>query len=208
MGALFFGGCLNTTVEHLSCNGGDGSRVLSLEYGDNQTTISGCCFTGGGRGSIINYSKNLTVNGNTFTLNDGKTAPNTPTIVPDPAGSFATNRITYATGNWEQDPAFLIENNLGTDPSTEIIFADNTVVVQPTGIDAIQVQTLLEGWFFDLNSFQVGSDSQGASALIQTPELNLSSQNYWGTNPGTQIDASGSLPQAGWAPINPQRSPL
>ena len=177
-------------MQGLSCNGGDGSRVLSLEYGDTLTTISGCQFTGGGRGSLINFSSDLVLSRNTFTLNSGKTASNSRSVVPDPSGSFATNRITYATGNWEQDPAFLVENSQGSEPSVEVSFIGNSVVVQPTGIAAIEVITALEGWFFEGNSFQVGPAADGAYASIRTSDSNLCGLNFWGPNSGAVVEAS------------------
>ena len=73
MGAFFLAEyCKNSTITGNLVDGGNGSRVISVEKSNEDVTIIGNTFRNGGRGSWINQPKNLIMMGNIFVNNTTK----------------------------------------------------------------------------------------------------------------------------------------
>ena len=73
MGAFFLAEwCTNSVVTGNTVDGSNGSRVMSVEKSNEDVTIVGNTFRGGGRGCWINQPKNLIIEGNIFVNNTTK----------------------------------------------------------------------------------------------------------------------------------------
>jgi len=73
MGAMFFAfGCEDVLCEGNIVDGGNGSRVLTVETGGTNVRIVGNVFQNGGRGTWIDTPHGLEIRGNVFLRNTGK----------------------------------------------------------------------------------------------------------------------------------------
>ncbi len=73
MGAFFLAEyCKNSTITGNIVEGKNGSRILSIEKSNENVTVTGNLFKGGGRGAWINQPKNLIIQGNIFVNNTNK----------------------------------------------------------------------------------------------------------------------------------------
>ena len=73
MGAMFFAfGCEDVLCEGNIVDGGNGSRVLTVETGGTNVRIVGNIFKNGGRGTWIDTPRGLEIRGNVFLRNTGK----------------------------------------------------------------------------------------------------------------------------------------
>jgi hypothetical protein len=119
MGAFFLAEfCQNATITGNLVDGGNGSRVMSVEKSCTDVTITGNTFRNGGRGSWINQPKNLVLQGNIFVNNTTKNET-------DPR----RGRIAYQTGKPVQFPELyftLYETNGSYGP---VIVRDNVFVL-------------------------------------------------------------------------------
>jgi hypothetical protein len=121
MGAFFLAEfCRNSTVTGNLVDGTNGSRVMSVEKSNENVTITGNVFRGGGRGSWINQPKNLILQGNIF-------IDNTTKGERDPW----RGRRSFETGDYERFPELyftLYEPNGSYGP---VIVRDNLFVTGP-----------------------------------------------------------------------------
>jgi hypothetical protein len=119
MGAFFLAEfCQNATITGNLIDGGNGSRVISVEKSCTDVTITGNTFRNGGRGSWINQPKNFVMTGNIFVNNTTKNEP-------DPR----RGRIVFQTGKEGQVPELyftLYETNGTYGP---VIVRDNIFVL-------------------------------------------------------------------------------
>lgn len=73
MGAFFLAEfCKNAVISGNIVDGGNGSRVISIEKSCEDVTMTGNTFRNGGRGAWINQPKNLVISGNVFVNNTTK----------------------------------------------------------------------------------------------------------------------------------------
>ena len=73
MGAFFLAEhCKNSSITGNTVDGTNGSRVMSVERSNEDVTITGNTFRGGGRGSWINQPRRLVLQGNVFINNTTK----------------------------------------------------------------------------------------------------------------------------------------
>lgn len=80
MGAMFLSSyCSDMTVSHNIVNGGNGSRVLTVETGGTNIRIISNIFYNGGRGTWIDTPHGILLKGNIFRQNTCKSTPD-PTI--------------------------------------------------------------------------------------------------------------------------------
>jgi len=78
MGAMFLSnGCENMRVIGNIVNGGNGSRILTVETGGTGVLIEGNIFRGGGRGTWIDTPHGITLSSNIFDRNTCKSTPDT-----------------------------------------------------------------------------------------------------------------------------------
>ena len=76
MGAFFLAEfCKNATITANIVDGGNGSRVISVEKSTEDVTMVGNTFRNGGRGAWINQPRNLIIQGNIFINNTTKNDP-------------------------------------------------------------------------------------------------------------------------------------
>lgn len=76
MGAFFLAEfCKNATVTGNIVDGGNGSRVISVEKSTEDVTMTGNTFRNGGRGAWINQPRNFILQGNIFINNTTKGEP-------------------------------------------------------------------------------------------------------------------------------------
>ncbi len=88
MGAFFLAEfCRNATITGNLVDGGNGSRVVSVEKSCTNVTMTGNTFRNGGRGAWINQPVNFVMTGNIFINNTTKNEPD-----------MRRGRIAYQTG--------------------------------------------------------------------------------------------------------------
>lgn len=76
MGAMFLAAyCKDVLVSHNIVNGGNGSRVLTVETGGEEIRIIGNIFYGGGRGTWIDTPQSILLENNVFQNNTCKALP-------------------------------------------------------------------------------------------------------------------------------------
>lgn len=127
MGAFFLAEwCRNSTVVGNTVNGTNGSRVMSVEKSNEDVTIVGNTFRGGGRGSWINQPKNLIMQGNIFVNNTTKGEH-------DPL----RGRRSYETGDYECFPEIYFTVHEEAGAYGPVIVRDNVIVTGPECREAI-----------------------------------------------------------------------
>ena len=127
MGAFFLAEwCRNSTVVGNTVDGTNGSRVMSVEKSNEDVTIMGNTFRGGGRGSWINQPRNLVMQGNIFINNTTKCERDS-----------LRGRRSYETGDYEIYPEiyFTLHEDAGT--YGPVIVRDNVIVTGPECREAI-----------------------------------------------------------------------
>jgi hypothetical protein len=127
MGAFFIAEyCRNTTVNGNTVDGTNGSRIMSVEKSNEDVTITGNTFRGGGRGSWINQPKNFILQGNVFVNNTTKGESNP-----------RRGRRSFKTGEYERFPElYFTLHQPGGDYGPAII-RDNIFVTGPEARGAI-----------------------------------------------------------------------
>ncbi len=127
MGALFISFfCKNVTITGNTVYGTNGSRTLSVELGTEDITITGNTFTGGGRGSWFNFSKNAIISNNIFNCNTMK-------CVQD----IHTGRICHVTGEFEKYPELYFTSTENSDEYGPIIIKGNIFITKDGATAAI-----------------------------------------------------------------------
>ena len=141
MGAFFLAEfCRNATITGNLVDGGNGSRVVSVEKSCTNVTMTGNTFRNGGRGSWINQPVNFIMTGNVFINNTTKNET-----------GMRRGRIAYQTGQpvrfpelyftlYEPDAAYgpvIVRDNIfrlgDSAPEEAVTFAPNGKDVQFTG---------------------------------------------------------------------------
>ncbi len=131
MGAFFLAEhCQNSTVTGNLVDCTNGSRVISIERSNEDVTVIGNTFRGGGRGSWINQPKNLIFQGNIFTDNTTKGRP-------EPW----SGRRTYRTGGWEAYPEMYFSVWQTGAKYGPVILRDNIFTTGPEAKAALQFET-------------------------------------------------------------------
>lgn len=117
MGAMFLSsGCENMQVRENIVNGGNGSRVLTVETGGTNVLIEGNIFRGGGRGTWIDTPHGITLRGNLFDRNTCKSTP-------DPA----VGRISPTDGTFERFAEIYFTTRQPGAVYGDIILEDNLI---------------------------------------------------------------------------------
>lgn len=101
MGSVFFEGVRNSEIVGNDINGGNGSRILTLENVVD-TQVTGNTFYNGGRGAIINDLVRVAITHNSFYKNTTKGTT-----------SFPLGRRHYSDGSWGQYPIMSMGSDLG-----------------------------------------------------------------------------------------------
>ena len=121
MGAFFLAEyCKNSTITGNTVDGTNGSRVISIERSNEDVTVMGNTFRGGGRGSWINQPKNLIIQGNIFINNTTK-------CEHDPW----RGRRSFKTGDWESYSEMYFTTYEATGRYGPVILRDNIFVTGP-----------------------------------------------------------------------------
>ena len=144
MGAFFLAEhCKNSTITGNTVDGTNGSRVMSVERSNEDVTITGNTFRGGGRGSWINQPQRLVIQGNVFINNTTKGEH-------DPW----RGRKSFETGDYERWAEMYFTRYQPTGAYGPVILANNLFVTGPECGAAITFadgghDILLEGNVFD-----------------------------------------------------------
>lgn len=134
MGAFFLAEyCKNSTITGNLIDGGNGSRVISVEKSNEDVTIIGNTFRNGGRGSWINQPKNLILQNNLF-------IDNTTKGEPDPW----RGRRSHQTGDYLKFPELYFTQYEPEGTYGPVIIKDNTFT---TGKGASSAITFARGGF-------------------------------------------------------------
>lgn len=127
MGAFFLAEfCQNSTVTGNTVDGTNGSRVVSIEKSNEDVTMIGNTFRGGGRGSWINQPQRLVMQGNIFINNTTKGER-------DPW----RGRKSFSTGDYERWAEMYFTVHQGGGRYGPVILRDNLFVTGPDCSDAI-----------------------------------------------------------------------
>ncbi|HSH03776.1 MAG TPA: right-handed parallel beta-helix repeat-containing protein, partial [Anaerolineae bacterium] len=128
MGAVWVGDlCDNVVVRNNYVDGGNGSRVLSVEKSSRNVVIADNTFINGGRGSWINRPRGILISNNVFVANNGKNTP-------DPY----VGRRSWQNGGYDNyEPMYFTTHNLlpyANEPWGPITIVSN---VMDTGSDLV-----------------------------------------------------------------------
>ena len=127
MGAFFLAEfCKNSTIIGNLIDGGNGSRVMSVEKSNEDVTIIGNTFRNGGRGSWINQPKNLIMQGNVFVNNTTKGEA-------DPW----RGRRSHQTGDYLKFPEIYFTQYEPDGEYGPVIVKDNTFTTGPGASEAM-----------------------------------------------------------------------
>ncbi len=127
MGAFFLAEyCKNSTITGNLIDGGNGSRVMSVEKSNEDVVIIGNTFRNGGRGSWINQPKNLILQDNIFVNNTTKGEP-------DPW----RGRRSHQTGDYLKFPELYFTQYEPDGTYGPVIIKDNTFTTGKGASDAI-----------------------------------------------------------------------
>ncbi|CCH54282.1 hypothetical protein BN8_03440 [Fibrisoma limi BUZ 3] len=143
MGAFFLAEyCKNSTITGNTVDGTNGSRVISIERSNEDVTVIGNTFRGGGRGSWINQPKNLIIQGNIFINNTTK-------CERDPW----RGRRSFKTGDWESYSEMYFTTYEPNGRYGPVILRDNVFVTGPEAKGVIELfphgsDLLIEGNIF------------------------------------------------------------
>ncbi len=117
MGAMFLsGGCEAMRVAGNIVNGGNGSRILTVETGGKNVLIEGNIFRGGGRGTWIDTPHGITLRGNIFDRNTCKSTPDT-----------AVGRISPTEGTFEHFAEIYFTTRQNGAVYGDIVLEDNLI---------------------------------------------------------------------------------
>jgi hypothetical protein len=118
MGAINWGpGCRDVSFSNNSVNGGNGSRLITIENFVKRVTGTANTFTNGGRGSLFVNVSDMIISKNTFV---------TPTTKNTPA--FGNGQWDFKVGAWQRSPVFQFNTQPGVATlSTNIILTENTI---------------------------------------------------------------------------------
>jgi hypothetical protein len=170
MGAFFLAEyCKNATVTGNTVDGGNGSRVMSVEKSCEDVTIVGNTFRGGGRGSWINQPKNLVIAGNVFVNNTTKGEP-------DPW----RGRRSWKTGQWERYPEMYFTLHEVEGRYGPVVLKDNVFTTGPEAAAAVHFERGGRDILVDGNVFG-GSTGR----ILMDPQTKVT----FGTNVGVQVKA-------------------
>ncbi len=127
MGAFFLAEyCKNSTITGNLVDGGNGSRVISVEKSNEDVTMTGNTFRNGGRGSWINQPKNFILQGNIFVNNTTKGEH-------DPW----RGRRSYQTGDYLAFPELYFTLYEPEGQYGQVIIRDNLFTTGPEASEAI-----------------------------------------------------------------------
>ena len=127
MGAFFLAEhCKNSSITGNTVDGTNGSRVMSVERSNEDVTIAGNTFRGGGRGSWINQPRQLVMQGNIFINNTTKGEH-------DPW----RGRRSFETGGYEQWAEMYFTRYQPSGTYGPVILSGNLFVTGPESSDAI-----------------------------------------------------------------------
>jgi nitrous oxidase accessory protein NosD len=169
MGAFFLAEyCRNSTITGNIVEGRNGSRILSIEKSNENVTVTGNLFKGGGRGAWINQPRNLIIQGNIFVNNTNKGTKDE-----------LTGRRNIIDGEWQIFPEIYFttyEENAEYGP---VILKDNIFETSPDAAAAIQFEKNgqnieVEGNFFNGANGEIWMDENDITIII-------------GRNPGAVI---------------------
>ena len=128
MGAFFLAEyCKNSTISGNTVCGTNGSRVMSIEKSNEDVTVTGNTFRGGGRGSWINQPKNLIMQGNVFVNNTTKCEANP-----------RRGRRCPVTGGWEKFAEIYFTTYEPNATYGPVILNDNIIHAGPEAHAAVQ----------------------------------------------------------------------
>lgn len=118
MGAMFLSaGCSDFTVSHNRVEGGNCSRILTVESGGKNILIEDNLFTGGGRGTWIDTPQGITLRRNVFEHNTGKSTPN-PKV----------GRLSPTEGEYEKYAEIYFTTRTQGAVFRDILMEENTVL--------------------------------------------------------------------------------
>ncbi len=169
MGAFFLAEyCKNATITGNTSDGGNGSRVMSVEKSCEDVTIIGNTFRNGGRGSWINQPKNLILQGNIFINNTTKGEHNP-----------WRGRRSWKTGDWEQYPEMYFTLHQPDGKYGPVIIRDNIFQTGSVAVAAIHFERGGADILVDGNIFR---GSTGKILVDQSTKVTF------GTNINAQIE--------------------
>jgi hypothetical protein len=165
MGAFFFAEhCRNSTITGNTVDGTNGSRVMSVEQSNQDITIVGNTFRGGGRGSWINQPKNIIFQGNVFIDNTTKGD-----------ADFRRGRRDERTGGWESWAEMYFTTYEPGASYGPVIIRDNIFVTGASAAHALDFAAGGAGIVVDGNIFD---------GAVRTVKVAVGCDVDFGSNPG------------------------
>lgn len=171
MGAFFLAEfCRNSTVTGNTVDGTNGSRVMSVEKSNEDVTIVGNTFRGGGRGSWINQPRRLVLQGNIFVNNTTKGER-------DPR----RGRRSFETGDYERWPELYFTLHRQDGHYGPVIVRDNLFATGPECAEAI---------VFARNGHDLVVEGNVFEGPARTVRVEPGCTGVWiGTNPNMETGA-------------------
>jgi hypothetical protein len=169
MGAFFLAEyCKNATITGNTVDGGNGSRVMSVERSCEDVTIIGNTFRNGGRGSWINQPKNLILQGNIF-INNTTKGENDPW----------RGRRSWKTGGWQSYPELYFTTYEPIGRYGPVIVHDNIFQTGPEAAAAVHFEAGGSNILLDGNIFR------GSTGKVLIDEA---ANVTFGTNNNAQVE--------------------